>query len=192
MWVDFFAETIPSRALILTLGGVVWYSLETYRLREETRRLREVTEKQVNIETLTVVSVKNIAGDKLTIENIGKHLALNVKVEKVGGRLHPSRPKSSPEVAKQLYAGKYSFTFANIVPFINSSEEKTMGISSIPPIAGQQNPNIDAFLNPENNFFQGSYDIKISYENMIREKIFTLYSVSKEKGIVLTDISIVN
>lgn len=146
--------------IILTFIAIVIYT-------QETKKLRELTEKQLHVAFLPIVNLISI-GNEIIIKNSGKCPALNVRIKEVSNGLYKG--------------GKYSFSFGDPIPLLNVDEEKKILIKVIPPPTGSQNPNSDPFLNPKNSTFTGTYDLTIYYEDIGKKAISTVFEINK-KGI---------
>lgn len=155
--------------LFLTFIVIIWYSWET-------RQLRKVTQKQLELNILPILSVEQIT-DKLIIKNIGKSPALNVAIDSIKDRPYPDLSEK----------GKYGFSFGDPIPSINVEEKKLLEIKVIPPSTGHQNPNIATFLNPANQYFSGEYEMKINYEDINHKAIYSIFKINK-KGINFQEI----
>lgn len=152
--------------LFLTFIAIVYYTFETYKLRK-------VTEKQMRINILPIISLKSINGEIVEVANIGKSPSLNVIIDNVKNRecLIGDHKKSE----------KYDFSFDRVIPFLNIEKEEHLKIKVIPPNTGHQTPNSDPFLNPMNPNFLGKYELKINYEDIEHKKIHTVFEVSKNR-----------
>lgn len=153
--------------LALTLIAIVWYTVETFRLRK-------INEKQIRINIMPLIAVVNI-GNEIKLKNIGKSPALNVTINSIKNRTCGGSKD------------KFDFIVAESIPFLDVGGEKQIQIKPKPlPPTTHQNPNPDPFLNPSNPNFQGEYILIINCEDIENSKIQLLINICK-KGIILKE-----
>ncbi len=79
MWLVNFFETyghmISTIALVITMGVIIWYALETRKLRKETVKQTELSLRPY------VILVRSLGRYGLSFENIGLSHALNVSID---------------------------------------------------------------------------------------------------------------
>jgi len=150
--------------LALTFIAIVWYTVETFRLRK-------INEKQIHINIMPLVVVMNI-GNEIKLKNIGKSPALNVTIDSIKNRASGDSKE------------KFDFIVAESIPFLDVGQETQIPIKPKPiALSGHQNPNPDPFLNPSNPNFLEEYTLIINCEDIENSKIQLLINICK-KGII--------
>lgn len=153
--------------LALTFIAIVWYTVETFRLRK-------INEKQIRINIMPLIAVVNI-GNEIKLKNIGKSPALNVTVNPIKNRACGDSKE------------KFDFIFVEPIPFLDVGQEKQICIKPKPlASSGLQNPNPDPFLNPSNPNFLEEYPLIINCEDIENSKMQLLMNICK-KGIIFKE-----
>jgi len=153
--------------LALTFGAIVWYTVETFRLRK-------INEKQIRINILPLIAIVDI-GNEIRLKNIGKSPALNVTI-------NPIKNRTSIDTEE-----KFDFIAIESIPFLDVGQEKQIRVKPKPlALSGLQNPNPDPFLNPNNPNFTKEYSLTINCKDIENSKIQLFINICKE-GIILEE-----
>ncbi len=148
-------DRLQNTILLITVWAVLWYT-------GETRRLRELTAKQIEISIQPLIVVASI-GEHIDVKNIGKSPALCINIHDIA-------------------QGKYIFRFEEVlvgeiggnvgIPFEVYNQEGSLITSSEDKykVASQ-------FLSPHNLQDGKSYNLVIDYDDIKEGKWRTTYAV---------------
>lgn len=148
--------SISDFILIVTLGVIVWYAIETHKLRQETAKQKE-------LQLRPFVMLINFEG-KYALKNLGFSPALNVKIENIMTDKFVFYFEEAALVRKdQIYNIKPIKVEAieNMAKGITKSFDDTI-ISDFPFFP---------------NFKADNYKIKIDYKNMENQEYYTIMNV---------------
>ncbi len=132
--------------LFVTFLAIVWYSIET-------RRLANLTDRQIRINIRPVLCVKDI-DSHLTLKNIGNNSALNIHIDKI--------TKISSRDSNNR---KYNFIFST-TPYLLPQEECFINITPETETGSYSNINVGPCLNPNNPNFLDPYRLSIKYTDI--------------------------
>lgn len=162
-------EVIYKVSLIATLGVLIWYAMETWKIRKINAQQRDL-----QLLPLPMLYLKHYGGsDRLVVRNIGAGAAIDVRVI-------PSQFKEESETL----SFKYHLVGLNttLVP----QEERGIGINL--DINGQENddplPNFLIYHNPEiiERRKHKNREIKVQFKDITGQKYSTTISFNS-KGI---------
>ena len=141
------------------LIAIVWYSIET-------RRLANLTQKQIKINIRPLICIINTDG-QIKLKNIGKSAALNIAIDKVVNR-------QSRDSQGQIY--DFEFSKRTVLA---PRECCTLEITSHLINGTHTNPNTSPFLSSNNPNFIGSYELKINYTDIENDKWQSIFEVTQ-------------
>ncbi|MBL7130092.1 MAG: hypothetical protein ISS45_01585 [Candidatus Omnitrophica bacterium] len=141
------------------LMAIVWYSIET-------RRLANLTQKQIKINIRPLICIINIDG-QIKLKNIGKSAALNIAIDKVINR-------QSRDSKGQIY--NFEFDKRTVLA---PQEDCILEITPHLIKGTLTDPNVSPFLAPNNPNFIGRYKLKINYTDIEDEKWQSIFEVDQ-------------
>jgi len=141
------------------LIAIVWYSIQT-------RRLANLTQKQIKINIRPLICIVNING-QIKLKNIGKNAALNIAIDNVVNR-------QSRDSRGQIY--NFEFDKKTVLA---PQEDCTLEITPHLVKGTHTNPNVAPFLSPNNPNFLGSYKLKINYTDIENEKWQGIFEIKQ-------------
>lgn len=153
--------------LFITFLAIIWYTIET-------RRLADLTEKQIKINVKPIIVIISI-GSGLELKNIGKSPALNIAVKDV---IRTDRSNNRND--------EYLFNFSKIA-VCGSEEKRGAGITphcnGKPIIASGEADNTIKFFLDSSSLSQGqNYELIIDYEDIEKGKWRSI-SIVDNKGV---------
>ncbi len=160
------ANTIQAFNIIIlgiTALIILWYSVET-------RRLADLTEKQIKIKLRPVIVVEDVYRDKVKIKNIGESSALSVEIQPILAR----KAKDSQN--------SYNIRFDGCPVLEGEASNEREGIFELCEKSGRTNPNPAPFLEFQNVFFIDDYYITIVFKD-IEKGVWETKTIVDKKGI---------
>lgn len=152
--------------LFITFIAIVWYSIETHRLANLTKR-------QIRINIRPVLCVKNIDSN-LILKNIGNNSALNIHIDKI--------TKISSRDSNNR---KYNFIFSTRT-YLLPQEECSIDITPETETGGYSNVNVAPLLSPNNPNFLTPYTLRIKYTDIEGGRWESIIEVNS-KGILFKE-----
>ncbi|MBI4722661.1 MAG: hypothetical protein HY769_06665 [Candidatus Stahlbacteria bacterium] len=149
---------INTGTVIVTAGIILWYTIETYRLRRQS-----VLQTEIQIRPLLIIILK----EDFTIKNIGNGIALNVEIEDI--------------VIDMNEPHKFSFDKINAI-----SQNEEIGLPRVRVFKDDQKVPADSFqllpfvvgLYPR--YASRNYEFRLRYENINGEKYQSIVITGKD------------
>lgn len=182
--------TLENALLIITTVVVLWYTIETYKLRKESQKANEFALKPIPVITFVTTEAQtklidadfDISEKDILITNVGKAAALNIRFSEI------SIPQKNDNILFRMIHSNIlkpdeTMPLAISVPFKESRDGRVRGSHPHPylipgMIVGDNGIEYD--ISPEKTYWKDhNYSFTISYDNANGDSFLASFVVDK-------------